>query len=173
MTPTLSTSRLSLRPLTKSTVRQIAWLEDPEVVKFSEQRHKRHNLKTQLRYVDTFTGAKSHIWAIHLAATGEHIGNLSCVHDDNNDVGEIGILIGEKKCWGLGMGAEAWKEACNFLLDPLRGAIRKLEAGCMRENVAMVKIIEGAGFKFEGERLGHFLVDGNRPVGMMLYGRMR
>lgn len=173
MTPTLSTGRLSLRPLTKSTVRQIAWLEDAEVVKFSEQRHKRHNLKTQLRYVDTFTGAKSHLWAIHLAATGEHIGNLSCVHDFNNDIGEVGILIGEKKCWGLGMGAEAWKEACNFLLDPLRGAIRKLEAGCMRENVAMVKIIEGAGFKFEGERLNHFLVDGNRPVGMMLYGRMR
>ena len=172
MTPTLSTPRLSLRPLVKSTVRQVAWLEDPEVTKYSEQRHRRHNLSTQLKYVHAFTDAKSHIWGIHLAATGDHIGNLSCVHDTANDVGDVGILIGEKKCWGLGMGAEAWKGACEFLLDPLRGNIRKLEAGCMRENVAMVKIIEQANFKFEGERLHHFLVDG-RPVGMMLFGRVR
>lgn len=172
MTTTLSTSRLSLRPLIKSTPRQVGWLIDPEVVKYSEQRHQTHNLKTQLRYVDGFTGSKSHIWAIHLAATGEHIGNISAVHDDSNDVSEVGILLGEKRCWKLGMGAEAWKEVCNFLLDPSRGNVRKLEAGCMRENVAMMRILADAKFELEGERKGHFLLDG-RPVGMVMFGRVR
>lgn len=171
-TPTLSTSRLSLRPLIKSTPRQIGWLIDSEVVKFSEQRHKRHNLASQLRYVHGFTDAKSHIWGIHLVATGEHIGNISAVHDHNNDVSELGILIGEKKCWKLGMGSEAWREVSNFLLDPSRGSIRKLEAGCMRENVAMMKILADSRFELEGERKGHFLLDG-RPVGMVMFGRVR
>lgn len=171
-TPTLSTSRLSLRPLIKSTPRQIGWLIDDEVVKFSEQRHKSHNLKTQLRYVDGFTGSKSHIWGIYLAATGEHIGNLSAVHDDDNDVSDVGILLGEKKCWGLGMGGEAWRGACQFLLDPLRGNVRKIEAGCMRENVAMMKIIASAGFELEGERKNHFLLNG-RPVGLVMFGKAR
>jgi [ribosomal protein S5]-alanine N-acetyltransferase len=171
MTPTISTNRLSLRPLTKSTPRQIGWLIDPEVVKYSEQRHQNHNLKSQLRYIDTF-GGKSHLWGIYLAATGDHIGNVSAVHDDDNKVSDVGILIGERKCWGLGMGREAWKAACTWLLDPLCGDIRKLEAGCMRENEAMVKIIRANGFDLEGERKNHFLLDG-RPVGMMLFGRHR
>jgi RimJ/RimL family protein N-acetyltransferase len=170
-TPTISTRRLSLRPLTKSTPRQIGWLADPDVVRYSEQRHGMHNLKSQLRYVDSFAG-KSHLWGIHVVATGDHIGNLSAVHDPYNDVSDVGILIGEKNCWKLGMGLEAWSGACDWLLDPLCGGIRKLEAGCMRDNVAMMKILAGSKFKFEGERLNHFLLDG-RPVGMVLFGRHR
>ena len=42
----------------------------------------------------------------------------------------------------------------------------------MRENVAMMKILSGSRFKFEGERTNHFLLDG-RPVGMVLFGRHR
>lgn len=171
MTPTISTNRLSLRPLTKATVRQVAWLIDPEVVKYSEQRHRMHNLKKQLRYVDSFCG-KSHLWGIYLVATGDHIGNLSAIHDENNNVSDVGILIGEQKCWHLGMGGEAWRAACTWLLDQNCGNIRKLEAGCMRENEAMVKIIRSSGFTEEGERRNHFLLDG-RPVGMMLFGRHR
>ena len=171
MTPTISTYRLSLRPLTKATPRQIGWLSDPEVVKYSEQRHEAHSLKAQLRYIDTF-GGKSHLWGIHLVATGDHIGNLSALHDRNNDVSDIGILIGETRCWGLGMGKEAWKAACTWLLDPVCGNIRKLEAGCMRTNDAMLKILRSTGFEEEGERKSHFLVDGS-SVGMMLFGRHR
>lgn len=171
MTPTISTSRLSLRPLIKGTPRQVAWLTDPEVVKYSEQRHKPHSLKSQLRFIDTFSG-RSHLWGIFLAATGDHIGNLSAVHDENNNVSDVGILIGEKKCWGLGMGSEAWKAACGWMLDPGCGNIRKLEAGCMRANEAMLKIIRKSGFQEEGERKNHFLLDG-APVGMVLFGRHR
>lgn len=170
-TSTISTNRLSLRPLTKATVRQVAWLIDPQVVKYSEQRHQTHSLRSQLRWLELF-GGKSHVWGIHLASTGDHIGNLSAMHDQNNGVTDVGIMIGETRCWGLGMGAEAWKAACFWLLDPNCGNIRKLECGCMRSNEAMLKIIKGSGFTEEGERKSHFLLDG-QPVGMMLFGRHR
>ncbi len=170
MTPTISTNRLSLRPLTKATVRQVAWLIDPEVVKYSEQRQHVHSLNSQLRWLDSFSG-KSHVWGIYLAANGDHIGNLTARHDRYNDVTDVGIMIGESKCRGLGMGSEAWKAAVSWLLDQNCGQCRKLEAGCMRANEPMLKILRST-MTEEGERLSHFILDGS-PTGMVLFGRHR
>ena len=89
--------------MTKATVRQVAWLLDPEVIKYSEQRHHAHSLKSQLRWLDSFSG-KSHVWGIYLAANGDHIGNLTARHDRYNDVTDVGIMIGEGKCRGLRSG---------------------------------------------------------------------
>lgn len=171
MTPTLSTSRLTLRPLVKATQRNLGWLRDPDVVKWSQQRHCEHTLSSQLRYINSFTG-KSHLWAIVLAETGDHIGNLSARHDAPNNVSDVGIMIGETKYWGRGLALEAWKETCGWLLDRQGGDVRKLAAGCARPNEAMLKIIRGSGFKQEGELLNHHLFDG-APTSAVLFGRMR
>lgn len=171
MTPTLSSTRLSLRSLVKPTSRNLAWLKDPDVVRFSQQQHQNHTLSTQLRYINSFSG-RSHLWAIFLFETNEHIGNVSARHDDANDVSDVGIMIGETKHWGKGLGREAWGRACAWLLDKDGGHVRKLEAGCARTNAPMVKIIHGSGFKQEGELLNHFLFDGS-PISALLYGRMR
>jgi RimJ/RimL family protein N-acetyltransferase len=167
--PTISTARLVLRPLTRSSQRQIDWLNDREIVRYSEQRHDKHTLSSQLRFIMSFAG-RSRIWAITLLEGGEHIGNLSGTFDEPNSVCDVGILIGDRKCWGKGYGREAWNAACNWLMQQ-EGA-RKLEAGCMRANEAMVKIIRSSGFREEGERHNHFLLNG-APVGMLLFGRSK
>lgn len=171
MTPTISTTRLSLRAMTKPASRQLAWLRDPNVVRFSEQRHRDHTLSTQLRYISQFGGA-SHLWGIHHIEAGELIGSLSASSDEPNNVADVGIMIGEARFWGKGFGAEAWRVACEWLLDKDCGKFRKLEAGCMRSNEAMLKIMQGSRFVEEGERKNHFLLDGN-PVSAVLFGRMR
>lgn len=171
MTPTISTSRLTLRPLIKASMSQVAWLRDPDVVRYSEQRHREHTLSSQLRYVGSFAG-KSHLWAIVVVETGDHIGNLSAKHDEPNNVSDVGIMIGETTMWGNGYASESWRAACDWLLDKNCGGVRKLEAGCMRDNEAMLRIIRGSGFKQEGERLNHFLRDGS-PISAVLFGRMR
>lgn len=171
MTPTISTARLTLRHLKRATRENLAWLRDPEVTKFSEQRHDEHTLSTQLRFVSAFTG-RSHLWGIHLVATGDHIGNITATHDAPNNVTEVGIMIGDTRVWGKGYGAEAWSTVCGWLLDPGCGAARKLEAGCMKNNVAMMRIIQRSGFTQEGELLNHFLFEGS-PISMVLFGRMR
>lgn len=167
----ISTARLALRPLTKATPRQVAWLRDPEVVKFSEQRHMTPSLSAQLRYVNSFAG-QSHIWAIYFVGTGEHIGNLTATHDEPNNVADVGLLIGESKFWGKGLGKEAWQAATNWLISLDGGCIRKLEAGCMKTNTAMLKIIRSTGFVQEGERLNRFLVQG-QPISSVLFGRSK
>lgn len=171
MTPTISTSRLVLRPLVKATQRQLEWLRDPKVVEFSEQRHRGHTLSSQLKYINSFTGG-SHIWAICRTDDDEHIGNLTASHDAPNDVADIGIMIGKTDCWGLGYATEAWKSACSWLLDKDCGAIRKLEAGAMKCNVGMLRVLQKSGFTFECERPGHFMV-GEGPVAAMYFGKNR
>lgn len=167
----ITTKHLTLRPLTRSSQRQVDWLHDPDVQRYSEQRHGNHTLSTQLRYVGMFIG-RSKLWAIIDIESGEHIGNLSAMCDEPNNVTDVGVMIGNTKCWGKGYGREAWVAACDWLLDPHLGAMRKLEAGCMRDNLAMKKIIEASKFQYEGERVNHFLLEG-APVGMLLYGRSR
>jgi RimJ/RimL family protein N-acetyltransferase len=163
----ISTKRLTLRPLKKATPRQVAWLNDPNVVRFSEQRHQRHTLHSQLNYVTGFPGF---IWGIHLVDSGEHIGNLGAAIDLHNQVADVGIIIGDQSCWGKGMGFEAWDAACSWLLSREGGAVRKLEAGCMKTNEAMLRIIKKSRFAQEGERVNHFIVNG-APVTAVLFGR--
>ena len=168
MTPTIPTTCLVLRPLLKPSTRQVAWLRNPEVVRFSEQRHQNHTISSELRWINSFEDG-SHLWAIW-TASGDHIGTISAALDKPNNVCDVGILLGETKFWGKGLGREAWNAACNWLLKD--GGVRKLEAGCMKTNLPMAKIIQASGFKLEGERLNHFLVDG-APVSMLMFGRFR
>lgn len=170
MTPTLSTGRLSLRQLKKPTARQVSWLNDPEVMRFSEQRHREHSMDSQGRYIDLFKDG-SHIWGIYRVDTRDHIGNISAMHDKPNKVSDVGIMIGESGLWGQGYASEAWHTICNWLLAKEGGEVRKLEAGCMRDNMAMLKIIRSSGFTEEGERKNHSLLGGS-PVGMVLFGRV-
>lgn len=168
---TISTVRLTLRPLKKPVPRNLVWLRDPDVMRYSEQRHQTHTLSTQLAYVGSFRG-KSHLWGIYRIDTGNYIGNLSARHDDPNDVSDVGIMIGEVMCWRQGYAKEAWRAACDWLLSPSGGNVRKLEAGCMKSNVGMLRIIRASRFVQEGESPGHFLWEGN-PESAMLFGRPR
>jgi RimJ/RimL family protein N-acetyltransferase len=173
MTPTLATGRLSLRRIGKPTPRQVAWLNDPEVMRFSEQRHREHTLHSQQVYINLFRQVpSSHFWGIYRVDRKTHIGNVTAVHDTANNVADVGIMIGESELWGQGYATEAWHKVCEWLLDKDGGAVRKLEAGCMRDNMAMLKIIRSSGFVEEGERKNHFLLGGS-PVGMVLFGRFQ
>lgn len=175
MTPTLATDRLSLRHLTKWTTEQVRWLNDPEVMRYSEQRHRHHTQYSQIAYLNSFKDG-SHVWAIlridRRIDSKQHIGNITATYDAHNRVADIGILVGEAECWGQGYGGEAWRAVCDWLLDEDGGAVRKLEAGCMRANEAMMKIMAKSNFKHEGDRANHFLLGGN-PVSAALFGRFK
>src|SRR5262249_4384577 len=99
-------------------------------------------------------------------------GNITATHDEPNNVSDVGILIGEKHLWGKGFGKEAWDAVCSWLLSRDGGAVRKLEAGCMKTNLGMLALLRHSKFVQEGERLNHFLVAG-APISAMLFGRSK
>lgn len=172
MTPTLTTQHLILRPLTKASQRQVDWLRDPEVMQFSEQRHREHTLTTCLRYIQSFAG-DGHIWAIWTVISEQYVGNIAAVVDVPNNIADLSVLIGDREQWGKGYGTEAWREVSTWLLDKDGGALRKLEAGCMAVNVPMRRVLDHTGFQFEGERKNHFLYKAGQPCGAVYYGRFR
>jgi [ribosomal protein S5]-alanine N-acetyltransferase len=132
----------------------VGWLNDPDVVRFSEQRHVRHDIQTQLNY---FNGLKQGDRYIGVYHDDLLIGTLTAHIDSKNDVANVGIMMGEKRKWGQGFGIEAWTALCDELF--LEG-IRKIEAGCMSINYRMMAICQHYGMVEEGRQDKHYLFQG-------------
>jgi len=157
----IRTERLRLVPFAEEflTPRYVGWLNDPEVVRFSRQRHALHTLESCRRYWQSFHGTPHRLWAIVEAAEGlGHVGNLSASIDPHDEVADLGILIGQRSAWGRGYGSEAWKAVCRHLFEG--PGVRKITAGTYATNLAMLGIMRAAGMAEDGRRLRHALVEG-------------
>ncbi|MGE0443847.1 MAG: GNAT family N-acetyltransferase [Vicinamibacterales bacterium] len=157
----IDTARLRLVPLAAHhvTPRYVAWLNDPEVMRFSRHRHRTHTLASVRDYVQSFEGSDNRLWAIELReAPGTHLGNINATIDAPNGVGDVGILLGERAFWGRGFGREAWTAVCRYLLDDL--GLRKVTGGTVATNVGMLAVMRAAGMREDGVRVRQELVDG-------------
>ena len=158
----IQTNRLILEPISEEhlTDRYVGWLNDKIITAHSEQRHKTHTLKSCRQFAESMQTAGHYFWAI--VATDNpslgHIGNLSAYIDAANDIADLTILIGEQASWGHGYGSEAWIAACEWLFD--EAGMRKITAGTMATNVAMISIMKKAGMVEEGRKKKQFLQDG-------------
>ena len=86
-------SNLKILPFEKKhfTKRYISWLNDKDVVKFSEQRHQKHTRKTCQSYIKSLKKNRGKLFAIELL-NRRHIGNISVHRNIKNSTAEIGIL---------------------------------------------------------------------------------
>lgn len=155
----LETPCLRLAPFAEKHLseRYVSWLNDPEAVRFSEQRHRRHTVESCRAYARSFAGSPSRLWAM-LTRQGVHVGNVSATVDEANSLAELGILIGERSFWGQGLATEAWTAVADHLFRDL--GLRKVIAGTMAENAAMLRVAEKLGMKPDGRRTRHFLLQG-------------
>ena len=159
--PPLKTDRLRLEPFTEAFLgpSYVDWLNDPGVVRYSEQRLRTHTMESCREYLESFDTSPSLLWAI-VVQEGEigHIGNIQADIDEINNIADLAILIGEKEVWGRGYGGEAWIAASDWLLGP--GGLRKVFAGTISENKGMLSIMKKAGMVEECRRRKHFLWEG-------------
>jgi RimJ/RimL family protein N-acetyltransferase len=150
------------------TPRYISWLNDPEVVRLSEQRHKVHTGETCRVWLGSYINhPHNRIWAIEvevLSETGKqewaHVGNVTALADPNNHTCEVSNLIGETSYWGKGIGTEACRQAINHMLDE---GYRKVWIGTLSVNKGELRIMEKLGMEPDCVIRGHFEVDGT-PV---------
>lgn len=143
----------------------VGWLNDSWVMRFSEQRHSAHSVYTQRKYMRDLTAVSGAYFSISNGT--KMIGTASIIPDKNNNVAQVGILIGDKSEQGKGHGIVAWSKVCDFCFDD---GFRKVEAGCMATNHAMIAIFQKYGMEMEGYIRGHFLVDGEE-VAEVRYGK--
>jgi len=152
MSVQLNSSRLVLAPFTLDDISTcyVNWLNDPEVVRFSKQRFRQHNLQSCEAYLRSFDGGPNQFWSIRLAKDGRMIGTMTAYIEPHNGTADIGLLIGEQSMWGQGYGYEAWQRLMHHLLGELQ--IRKITAGTASCNLGMIKIIERSGMHHEATR---------------------
>lgn len=149
----IETERLCIYPFQDRflTERYVGWLNDKDVMRYSEQRHRTHTMESCRTYVATFDGSPNLLWAI---CTKEkkpcHIGNASAYVDEVASVADVGILVGERWVWGQGYGSEAWTGICDYLLR-VRG-VQKITAGTRTANRSMLGVMRKAGMVPDDER---------------------
>jgi ribosomal-protein-alanine N-acetyltransferase len=168
--PQIETKHLRLVPFSEKHLveRYVSWLNDPEVVCYSEQRHQQHTLESCRKFWQSFDDTPNLYWAIEEATTGRHIGNIDAHIDIPNKVADVGIVLGEKNIWGKGYGSEAWNGVLGHLLG--QEGIRKVTAGTMASNAGMLGIMRNAGMIEEGRRPKSFIQGGNE-IDLVLVAR--
>jgi ribosomal-protein-alanine N-acetyltransferase len=88
--------------------------------------------------------------------------------NEHHGTADIGLMVGERRCWGQGYGREAWRAVLEALLE--ESGLRKVTGGTARPNRAMVKIMKQSGMELEAVRARQELIEG-QAVDLLYYAR--
>ena len=156
----IETDRLRILPFDESclTERYVAWLNDPQVVRFSELRHTKHTLASCRAYLEAIQCSENIFLSIHAKDAGLHIGNATVTSDTHNTIADVSIIIGDRSFWSKGLGSEAFSSIVEYVLGS--GEFHKVTAGAMAINIPMLAAIRQCGMQEEGRRKKHYLHEG-------------
>jgi len=148
----LQGKKVLLRHFTKQDIDDtyISWLNNPDVVRFSNQRFLKHDRKSSLHYLASFKSTDNLFISICQLPDGKPVGTMTAYMAKPHGTVDVGILIGDKSVWGSGIGQDAWDTLMNWLFE--HNNIRKLTAGTLAGNYGMIKIMERAGMHQEAIR---------------------
>jgi RimJ/RimL family protein N-acetyltransferase len=145
----------------------VEWLNNPMVVRYSEQRHRTHTRESQYRYLEAYVHNDDMYWDIRI--TGYPIGAITAILDHDNLVANVGIIIGDMRYWGRGYACEAYGAVCEYLFSE---KYRRIEAGTMACNEAMIRVLDKLEFKREAVIKDHFLLK-SKPQDLYVYAKTR
>jgi len=132
-------------------------MNDPDVTKYTESRFTRHTLESVRDYVKSISGSsQDYLYGIY---TKEHIGNIKLHVDEHHNLGDIGIIIGDKNEWGKGYATEAIKAVTEHGFDKI--GLHKISAGIYANNLGSVKAFKSAGYVQDGMHERTYLSGGN------------
>ena len=162
--------KIKLRPFKESdiTPAYVDWLNDFEVTRFSNQRFNRHTYSTCVDHLRSFIGTSNKFFLIQDRFSEIPLGTLTIYWNLNHRTADIGLMVGDKRSWGQGIGLDAFYTAVTQLTNS--GKVRKITAGAITNNTGMVRIMEKAGLILEATRRDQELIDG-RPVDVVYYAK--
>ncbi len=136
----------------------VNWLNDKEVVRFSNQRFMQHSKESCLAYLQSFQGTDNIFLSINEIKNDRAIGSITAYLNIHHGTADMGLLIGDRSVWGNGYGLEAWQLLMGYLFNDAK--IRKVTGGTVRDNIAMIKIMERSGMHLEAIRKKQELISG-------------
>lgn len=144
----------------------ISWLNDSEVVRYSNQRFRQHNQETCRDYFNSFRDS-DHIF-IAIYQDTKFIGTMTAYISKIHQTADMGIMIGDRQYWGKGVGKDAWITLMKGIFEQIQ--LRKITGGTLRSNKAMVNIMISSGMQLDGIRIEQELVDGT-PVDILHFAK--
>ena len=158
----LEGERIYLREVRPSDVNEsyYRWMNDPEVTRYLETRFFPNAMEGLREYVASKLGDRDNVFlAIVLKQGDRHIGNIKLgsinwIHR----FADVGLMIGEKDCWGKGYATEAISLVTLYAFKTLN--LHRLTAGCYDANMGSAKAFIKAGWQQEGIRKSHFYSNG-------------
>lgn len=146
----LETERLILEPISIKfcTKEYVNWLNDIEVYQYLDVGGS-YTLEGLSDYLTKYSKIPVLFWAIIVKETNAHIGNIKIDPiNQRNQIGEYGILMGDRNNWGKGYANEASKAVIKYCFKTV--GLRKITLGVIKDNIAAVKLYELLGFQIEG-----------------------
>jgi len=145
-------AQVYLRPLERDDLndRYLGWLNDPDVTKYLESGIFPTTMQDLEAYYQQTTGSRNQvIFAIVDSQSDQHIGNvkLGPIHWIHRSA-TFGILIGDARFWGKGIGLEATRLAVEYGFQKLN--LRRIDLGVFAGHESAISCYEKAGFRIEG-----------------------
>ena len=159
-----------LHPTKDVGIKYQKWMNDTEVQKYTEQKHKRHSLKDIKNFISKKNKSKNELlFGIFLKKNKSHIGNIKLGPINfTHKHAEISYFIGEKKLWGKGYTTKAIKEIIKIAR---KKKLRKLKAGFYEKNSGSKKVLEKNGFIKEGV-LKSEIIHKNKRYNSHIFGKI-
>jgi RimJ/RimL family protein N-acetyltransferase len=131
------------------------WLTDMDVVRYigREEYLSKISFSAVQKYVKEMWDSEFCTFlAVYHSESGRFIGtakiNFMNERGRKNGLADIGIMIGERDFWGKGLAKDILRSVSRFAFENL-GA-RKLTAGAMSPNIAVIRAFQTIGFVVEG-----------------------
>ena len=167
----LETPRLRLRSLRPedASAAYLAWLNDPEVLRFRGSKAFPSTMDDLKAYLSSLKSRGDLALAMLLKENGRHIGNITLnsilwVHRS----AELSMMIGAKDVWGQGYAKEAIEVLCAHAFNAV--GLNRLWAES--PNPAFNAAVRALGWSHEGTKRQAFLLDG-RYVDIECFGLLK
>ena len=140
----------------------INWLNDFEVVKYSEQRFKEHTIKTQKSFLRKKLKEKKSLIFIILNNKEFigvlELGSINLVHKTCG----IMYFIGEKKYWYKKIGTKLVYFGANYAKKKLK--LKKIITSVYKKNKGSLKVLRNNKFKIAGVLKKNFILYKNKEL---------
>jgi len=141
--------RVNLRVLVPAdaSAEYAAWLNDEETNKYLETRSVTiGELKKYISKRDESDEAL--FFGVFWKENGKHMGNVKLEPiDQKKSTAVMGILIGDKDYWGMGVGTEVTSLITDYAFSDL--GIEEVSLGVMADNKAAIRVYEKCGYKID------------------------
>jgi ribosomal-protein-alanine N-acetyltransferase len=163
-------SKVYLRPLERADLNEqyLGWVNDAEIARYLDTRTFPTSMPDLVAFYEEVTRTRDNvILAIVDKKSDQHIGNVKLgpirwVHRRAT----LGLLIGEKKFWGQGIGTEVTRLAVEYGFNRLN--LRRIDLGLYGDHQSAVRCYEKVGFKVEGRLREHLFHEGEYKDSLLM-----